>query len=332
MDQKRFNYLITIHNKEDLIGRVIEGILSAYGENSHIYPILDGCTDNTEKQIDLTLEKHLRKSGKNPRVTKIFMPDVHEILSINEGLRKAPQDQPGYNIIIQDDVILADPDLEHKVTAVSQFVESRGKKLGMLAFRHGADLRIDDTKQKVAEINLIESCYGAGISGRPLLPNRLAQRTIVVRSPECIPTEVVSRVGVMEEKLAPYTYDNHDYSLRCVQQGFENYVFCTKFVSEVKWGGMRKSPNPGAMKILNRNNNYVYKTYRDYLLELEKNLPPEFDREFLVPNLRAYDSDREAQRIYRNAKDKLDQYSGVKPAKRFVNRAKRVIKDIYRGM
>lgn len=332
MGSKRFNYLITIHNKEDLIGRVMEGVLAACGMNSHIYPILDGCTDGTEKEIDLALERFLKKTGKAPNLTKIFMPDVHEILSINEGLRKAPQDQPGYNVILQDDVILSDPDLEHKIEAVDSFVRSKGKRLGMLAFRHGADLDIDDNKEKVNEVSLIESCYGTGISQRPLLPNRLAQRTVVVRSPECIPTEVISEVGVMEEKLAPYTYDNHDYSLRCIYKGFENYVFSTPYFSAVEWGGMRQKPNPEAAQILKRNNNYIYKTYRDFLIEQKKHLKPVQQREFLVPGLKAVHSDKEALRLYREAKNNLDKFSGISFTKRLVNRTKRAVKDAYIGL
>ncbi len=48
----RFNYIVTIHNKEDLIEQVVNGILIAAGENSHIYLVLDGCTDGTEAVID----------------------------------------------------------------------------------------------------------------------------------------------------------------------------------------------------------------------------------------------------------------------------------------
>ena len=47
-----FNYIITIHNKEHLIRKVLNGVKNSMTENSVIYPVLDGCTDNTEHVID----------------------------------------------------------------------------------------------------------------------------------------------------------------------------------------------------------------------------------------------------------------------------------------
>ena len=77
-----FNYIVTIHNKEFLIERVIRSIIACCNENSFIYPALDGCTDNSELIIDKIIEE-------NPSVNivKVHTPDVHEILSINEGIK-----------------------------------------------------------------------------------------------------------------------------------------------------------------------------------------------------------------------------------------------------
>ena len=44
----KFNYIITIHNKEDMIEQVMMCVLMCCRDNSHIYPVLDGCTDRTE--------------------------------------------------------------------------------------------------------------------------------------------------------------------------------------------------------------------------------------------------------------------------------------------
>src|SRR5690606_25589714 len=129
-----------------------------------------------------------------------------------------------------------------------------------------------------------------------------------------------------------FTYDNHDYSLRCVQQGYENFVFSMRYFSEVKWGGMRNNPNPNTQNILKRNNNYIYKNYRDFLVEEQQKLKSSNEREDLIPNLAVNESDKEALRLYRRAKDRLDVYSGLSFTKRFVNRAKRAIKEVTQGI
>ena len=43
-----FYYIITIHNKEDLITDVLNGIKNNIS-NGKIICVLDGCTDDTEK-------------------------------------------------------------------------------------------------------------------------------------------------------------------------------------------------------------------------------------------------------------------------------------------
>ena len=51
-----FNYIITVHNREDLIEKVLTSILLCSGQNSHIYAVLDGCTDRSEAIIDELLK------------------------------------------------------------------------------------------------------------------------------------------------------------------------------------------------------------------------------------------------------------------------------------
>src|SRR4051812_23970551 len=114
MRMTRFNYIVTIHNKEDLIEKVVTGILICAGGNSHIYLVLDGCTDGTERVVDQLIEDTVGLP-----ITKLRAPDVHEILSLNIALRQVPQSGEGYNILVQDDVIIADRNFEAKVVAVN---------------------------------------------------------------------------------------------------------------------------------------------------------------------------------------------------------------------
>jgi len=265
----RFNYIVTIHNKEDLIEQVVNGILIAAGENSHIYLVLDGCTDGTEAVID-----GLMRDWIGLPITKLFAPNVHEIRSLNMALRAVPQDGDGFNILIQDDVILREREFEKKVIAVYEYFN---RKIGVLSFRHGANVQLNSDAGDISDVDIIESVYGHGLVDDPLQPGHAVRRMVCFRSPQCISFETIRTIGLLHDKYAPYMYDDHDYGLRCLAAGLENVVYALKTLSRVEWGGMRRSPQPGATQIMRRNRRYVYEDHADFIRSLRREdflLPP----------------------------------------------------------
>ncbi len=253
MNDYFFNYIVTAHNKEALIRRVLESIFKCTGKTARIFVVLDGCTDCTESIVDQVAAKSVVP------IKKIYTADVHEIKSINAALREAPQTGRGFNILLQDDVMLLEPDFENKII---KFYETIGyDSIGLLAFRHGANMAVDFVKQEIKEQDLMESVYGVGMGDLPLLAGYYIEKMVGVRSPECISTEAIRRVGIMDEQLAPYTYDDHDYSIRCLEAGMKNFVLAVKFESDLKWGGMRTNPHPEVNMIMERNRKYLYKKH-----------------------------------------------------------------------
>ncbi len=292
----RFNYIVTIHDKEDLIDRVINGILIAAGPNSHIYLVLDGCTDGTEAVID-----KLMLDWMGLPITKLFAPDVHEIRSINIALRAASQEGDGFNILVQDDVILREREFEKKVTAVYEYFKGN---VGVLSFRHGANVGLDPEIGEITDIDITESIFGHGLVDDPLPPGHAVKRMVCLRSPQCISFETVRRIGFLDEKYAPYMYDDHDYGLRCLAQGLENVVYALKTLSRVEWGGMRRSPQPGAVRIMKRNRRYVYEDHAEFIRSLRR-------EDFLLPSVQIpVDAEHESASIaiqrYRENKANLE--------------------------
>lgn len=271
MRDYRFNYIITIHNKESLIEKVLQGVLASCGNNSFIYPVLDGCSDNSEEIID-----RISKKTKTP-IIKVYQSDVHEILSLNSGLRAASQIGFGFNILLQDDVILSEPNLEKNVICIYNTLGYNN--IGVLAFRHGVNLSLDFNSKEIKEEDLIENYFSSGYTKSILPPSYLVKRMVGVRSPECISFDVINKIGLFDEKLAPYTYDNHDYSIRCLINGYENFVYSLEFNSEVKWGGMRQNPHDGVKNIMTRNRKYLFGKHFDFLnawtSNYENNLKPQ---------------------------------------------------------
>lgn len=259
----RFNYIITIHNKEDLIEEVLVRVLMCCRDRSHVYPVIDGCTDRTEEIID-----RVAGSLYGAPITKVHTPNVHELLSINAGLRAANQEGDGYNIILQDDVLLGDLMLESKVAALYEWA---GPTLGYVSFRLGANFAPDaaTSDEPVPYVDYVESACGHGIDGADvLLPGHFAYRSVSIKSPVCIPFRVVRSVGTFEEKLAPYGHDDLEYSIRQAQHGLRCGVFCVAFKSDVKWGGTRTTPHPELTRIIRRNMGWIRQSWGPELAAL----------------------------------------------------------------
>ncbi|MGV8934013.1 MAG: glycosyltransferase [Gallionellaceae bacterium] len=259
----RFNYIITIHNKEDLIEKVVMSVLMCCRDNSYIYTVIDGCTDRTEEIIDGIISTY---SG--VPIIKVHTADVHELLSINAGLKSANQDEDGYNIILQDDVILADFLLESKVIALYEWA---GPKLGYVSFRLGANF-LDDAATSTSSVPLtdfVENAYGHGLQdAKVLLSGHFVYRSVPIKSPVCYPSKLVRMVGMFNEQLAPYGHDDTELSIRLIKAGYRNGVFGVKFLSKVEWGGTRTTPHPELNKNIIRNMNVIRQTYKQDIINI----------------------------------------------------------------
>ncbi len=261
----RFNYIITIHNKEGLIEQVLLRVLMCCRDSSHIYPVLDGCTDRTEEAIDRIIGDLT-----GAPITKVHTSDVHELLSINAGLRAASQDGDGYNIILQDDVLLADFMLESKVVALYEWA---GANLGYVSFRLGANFApgAATSEEPIPYVDYVESACGHGIEGaKVLLPGSFAYRSVAIKSPVCIPFRVVRTLGMFEERLAPYGHDDLDYSIRTAKHGLRNGVFWVAFESDIKWGGTRTTAHPDLNGIITRNMRWIRERWHSELVALSQ--------------------------------------------------------------
>lgn len=263
MNSNIFNYIVTIHNKGDILEKVLMSILENVRENSYVYPILDGCTDKSEEIVDRLISEH-----PTIFIKKIKLGDVHEILSINEGLKASNQSLDGYNIILQDDIVLLEDDLESKIIRLYQ---EMGPKLAYVSFRLGANLRKDflTNPNSILFRDFIENAYGHGIDHTSvLLPGQFAYRSIGIKSPVCIPTRIIRNFGLLDEHLAPCFHDDTEYCLRLLKNGYQNGVFAVKYESDLDWGGTRQNPNPRYADYIKKNVAYLKEKYRQEISQI----------------------------------------------------------------
>ena len=260
----KFNYIITIHNKESILEKTLLGVDACCSKDSVIYPVLDGCTDKSEEIVNNFVKKTKRT------VIIIKTPDVHEIKSINAALRQIKE---GFTICLQDDVILQEPDLEEKIKKLYQ---EEGPQLGVVSFCRAANLRqtplLKQIRQSgfkplVEECDLIkvknDPCYG----GQIVEDDKLVYRMVAIKSPVCIPEIVLKRVGILDKNMAPYSFDDHEYCIRAMKAGFRNGLFPLRFTSKLEWGGTRNDKNflKLAGYIHLRNRRYIWKKHGQFI-------------------------------------------------------------------
>ena len=93
--------ILTVHNKDWLLEKVLEGIYYNTRTPYELIIVLDGCSDNSERVVWDTLLS-------TPVEWKLLhAPDVYETKANNLGLKAASGDKV---IIIQDDIIVNEKD------------------------------------------------------------------------------------------------------------------------------------------------------------------------------------------------------------------------------
>jgi GT2 family glycosyltransferase len=238
-------YIITIHNKEDLIKRVLQGIQFSTKDsetNTHIVCVLDGCSDNSESIIDA----FTATLPNNYKVHKLYEDDVHELLSLNSALRYIDTiEQDGESLVyfLQDDVVLEEENLD----ALIEHLYKQESKLGYISFRCGLFTDID-ANGVLFEHSFLESEYG---HWKQLDLNHFLEVgnkqfgicEIVIKSPTCIKKRILDEVGHFDERLAPFGHDDLDLCIRLNGAGYVNAIFGAKFTSKVDWGGTREEKN-----------------------------------------------------------------------------------------
>ncbi len=269
-----FNYIVTIHNKEDLLDRVLAGIAECAGPDARIIPVLDGCTDGSE-----AIARRFAASAPVETVV-LTAPDVHEIITINNGLRHA---KPGYCVFVQDDVIIQEPRLE---PMIHELCEKFQRRLGYISFRMGADVRLTPWMRRLRPIlryglrTLLPHVEVFDLTGYPgehldsaKVPyGSFEIKMVGIKSPVCVTPELREDEPFLDETLAPYCYDDVDLSLRALKRGLRNGLFPIRFESNVEWRGTGKDPGFATFgeKIRLRNRRIIWRKHGALIKSLNR--------------------------------------------------------------
>lgn len=258
-----FNYIIPIFNKEDILPKTLEGVDLCASREAKIYLVIDGCTDRSEQIVD----EFSASTRRN--VVKIHMPDVHMLRSVNAALRDVEE---GFSIVMQDDIVLQDLRLEEKIL---DLYTRMGDRLGVISLRMAANIAKTSIIKRIRMHTFTPSMEEMDYLIKANEPQKLHiceygkfyPRMAAINGPNIIPWTVLKSVGILDEALAPYGYDDPEYCLRAMKAGFVNGLFPLPFRSDVEWGGTRRSKKYLAevARIHIRNRKYIWKKHGDYI-------------------------------------------------------------------
>lgn len=233
--------ILTVHNKEEMIRPVFEGILNNISSNvNQVIVVLDGCTDSSESIID----DIFNNSDFKKDFQKLYTDDVFEIKANNEGLRNTKSD---YVILVQDDMIIKEKDFDQRMIKPflnfnDVFCVTSQTAHNNTEFFNGADRR----------------------DGYPR--DYFGVREIGNRGPIMYNYNDMKNLGFFDEFLCPNSYDDHDLSYKAYRDLKKvSGLYWIDYDSKPEWGTGRQKNQDIHLRAHQRNEQIIRSRYPDLI-------------------------------------------------------------------
>lgn len=256
--------ILTVHNKDWLIGEVIEGIASNTVGDYELIVVIDGCTDNTESVVLETLK------NKTIDFKLIFAPDVFETKANNLGLKIARGDKV---IIVQDDMIIKENGWNLRMQKPFDAFDD----VFAVTSRTAHNWEFNQSTKHLGMEEDLDSCWcdiciHTNHADRSNISRDVfAVRASVNRGPLMIDHDDLKKLNYLDEEYSPQDMDDHDLMYR-MHKELNKVCGCywIDFESKDEWGGTRVSGSPAAwlLKANHKNMKIFYERHKD-LINLE---------------------------------------------------------------
>lgn len=254
--------ILTVHNKEWLIDKVIESIILNTTEPYELIVVIDGCTDKSEEIVWNTL------SGTPVNKKILHAPNVFETKANNLGLRNAKGDKV---IIVQDDMIICEKGWNVRMekpfkafndvfavtsrTAHNWIVNPKSVHLGM------------EEDLDYCWCDILDHVDHAGRK-ELLFRDQFAVRCSVNRGPLMIDHADLQKLDYLDEAFEPQDMDDHDLCYRAYKDlGKIVGAYWIDYVSDDAWGGTRVTGKPASwlLKAHHKNTKIFYERHKDLI-------------------------------------------------------------------
>jgi glycosyltransferase involved in cell wall biosynthesis len=253
--------ILTIHNKEWLIQKVLDGIVQNTIGNYELLVIIDGCSDNSEIIVDKFL------SDVQISYKKIIANNIFETRANNLGLKRAEGERV---IIVQDDMIIKEFGWNSRMEA--PFVEF--DDVFAVTSRTAHDWEFNINTQHLYMNEDLDNCWcdiciHTNHANRSNTPRDVfAVRSSVNRGPLMIDHNDLIKMDYLDEEFSPQDMDDHDLMYRMHKKlGKVCGCYWIDFESRDEWGGTRVSGThaPWLLKSNHKNMKIFYDRHKDYI-------------------------------------------------------------------
>ena len=257
---KRHSIILTVHNKEWLIGRVLDSIMENTIGDYELIVVVDGCTDDSMKVIIDKIEDF-----KN--WTLCSASDVFETKANNIGLKEATGD---YVIIIQDDMVIEEFGWNRRLQKPFNefddvFAVTANASHNWIFNQNSVHVNMEEDLS-TCWCDIFESTDVANHSN--IDRNTFAIRGTVNRGPLMIDLKDLKELDYLDEEYAPQDMDDHDLMFRMRKKlGKVCGCYWIGYRSDSSWGGTRVSgqPAPWLFKTQHKNSKIFYKRNKEFL-------------------------------------------------------------------
>ena len=257
------SFILTVHNKDFLILKVLESIKNFSSGEYELIIILDGCTDNSSEIV-------MQFKSDNPMINikVIETPDVFETKANNVGLKLATGD---IAIIIQDDMIINESDWNIRLTKPFMVFDDVFAVTANCA--HNWEINpnskhIHGTTNNDYEWSdiLIHTDH----SNKTNTPRNIFRiRQCVNRGPLAINLSDLRSLNYFDEIFAPLDMDDHDLCFR-MSEKLNKVVGCywIDYISNPNWGGTRINGQPSSWSLAanQKNVKIVYNRHKNNIV------------------------------------------------------------------
>lgn len=252
--------ILTVHNKDFLLQKVLNGILANTLGNYELIVILDGCSDDSSEILD--------KNKQQFDNIKIFeAPNVFETKANNIGLKNS---NSNYCCIIQDDMIIAEKGWD--IRMLKPFLNF--SDVFAVTARTAHNWKINQNSKHVNMEYNLDNCWCDILfhcdhaEKKNISRDVFAIRSSVNRGPLMLDHEVIQKLDYLDETYSPQELDDHDLCYRAYKElGKLSGCYWIGYQSEDCWGGTRVSGKVAdwLYKANHKNMKILYSRHKDVI-------------------------------------------------------------------
>lgn len=251
MTDDSISVILTVHNQENIIAEILNGILDNISENvEELIIVLDGCTDKSESNIDKILPK---AKDKNLDIKIIFTDNVNETRANNVALKNSTCK---YSIIVQDDCKITELNFDKRMLKPFKLIPN----LLAVSGRDAVDTRLLNGKLDY---------YNCGGKDAGTPKNIFSIRDGINRSPLMLDNEKLQKLNYLDEDFAPLDSDDVDLSIRGYKEfGYLVGSYVVNYESPLSWGTTRSNPESAQIweESMKKNHRLIEQRHHDFIV------------------------------------------------------------------